>query len=280
MKYYHELVEVSHLQPAKILHQEFKPTTYMNQHWHDEIEIVIPIKGHFTGHVNGSKKFINTNDLLIINTKNIHTLSFENNHQNVEVITLLLDYQQILTYDTQANQHYFDHTINTQDKEKIIQTILEIDQTYLQKEKFFEVRLHMLLHQLYWQLFKFTYKEKDSKSKLLTSIEIPTTKQIIDYIENHYQEHISLAILSKHLGFSSVYISRLFKQTCHLNISEYIQRVRLNHAYDDLVNSNLSITNIALENGFPNVKSFINTFKQYYELTPLQYRNKLKKDNN
>ena len=74
-----------------------------------------------------------------------------------------------------------------------------------------------------------------------------------------------------------MYISRLFKQTCHLNISEYIQRVRLNHAYDDLVNSNLSITNIALENGFPNVKSFINTFKQYYELTPLQYRNKLKR---
>lgn len=279
MKYRHEFVEVSDLQPAKILHHEFNFNTQMKQHWHDEIEIVVPIKGHFYSHVNGIQQKINTNELLIVNTKNIHYLSFENNNTTVEIITLLLDYKQILAYDKQADLYYFDQDINQLQKEEIINTIIDIDTTYLQKEKFYEVKLHMLLHQLYWLLFKFTYKEKDHKTKQLTALHIPTINQIINYIDTHYHEPITLNILSKQIGFSSVYISRLFKQTCHLNISEYIEKVRIMHAYNDVVNTNISITDIAYDNGFPNVKSFINAFKHYYELTPLQYRNKLKNDN-
>lgn len=53
-----------------------------------------------------------------------------------------------------------------------------------------------------------------------------------------------------------------------------LQECRIQHARTDLVNTTDNITEIAYNNGFPNIKSFINHFKKYYHTTPKQYRKK------
>ena len=56
-----------------------------------------------------------------------------------------------------------------------------------------------------------------------------------------------------------------------INFKNYLVNVRLSSAYRDLINTDYSITHIALENGFPNLKSFITAFKRTYGETPYKY---------
>jgi AraC-like DNA-binding protein len=57
-------------------------------------------------------------------------------------------------------------------------------------------------------------------------------------------------------------------QTFH----SYLTNIRLYHAYRQLQEQDTTITQIALENGFANVKSFIEAFKKVYHVTPGRYR--------
>ncbi|MNI94463.1 Bifunctional transcriptional activator/DNA repair enzyme AdaA [compost metagenome] len=68
------------------------------------------------------------------------------------------------------------------------------------------------------------------------------------------------------------YFSRFFKKTTGETYHSYLTSIRLYHAHKDLLNRDASITDIALANGFANVKAFIEAFKKGYHATPAQYR--------
>lgn len=101
---------------------------------------------------------------------------------------------------------------------------------------------------------------------------LPIIKQIVTYIEQHYDDELSLTILANHFHFSEVYLSRMFKEKTGITLLSYINKIRLNHAYNDLMNTSLTINEIALNHGFKNVKAFNKIFKEYYHDIPSKYR--------
>lgn len=279
MKYRHEIVELTKEVPAKILHQRFYPSKMMKQHFHDEVEIVIPLNGYFISYCQGEKQTIDTYNIFCSNSSTIHYLEFPQEYpEGIEIITILLSYDILKEYCSNIENYSF---IINQDKIDIfIDIIKKIDMVFLQKDKFYQIELHTLLYQLCTLLLKYCLVEKQDNISYVNYL--PITKEVINYIDQHYQEEITLPILAKKLGFSSVYLSRYFKEACGQTITSYIQKVRLQHSYDDLVNTNISITEIALDNGFANVKSFIEIFKREYQITPAKYRTiqKLNNDKN
>lgn len=98
------------------------------------------------------------------------------------------------------------------------------------------------------------------------------TGLLLDYMHKHYQESITLNILSEKFHLSSAYISRLFKDGTGIGFKEYLNQIRLNNAVYLLLNTDKSLLDISVECGFPNNKSFIESFKQAYSQTPNQYR--------
>ena len=60
----------------------------MKPHWHDEIELIYCNQGSFELSVNGEKKFVNTKQLVLINSNSIHRLRFL--EDQTKIITLLL----------------------------------------------------------------------------------------------------------------------------------------------------------------------------------------------
>lgn len=268
MRYLHELVEHPKLVPAKILHQRFYPSKKMKQHYHEEIELVVPLNGYMTSWCNGESKKIIANQVCITNHNTIHYFTFPSMHpEGIEVITILLSYQalkecfeDIDNYDLEVNQQEF----------LLLEKILKIDSLYTSKSPFYKVSIHGLLYELYAILLTHCLVEKTISDIALPNASM--TQKITAYIAKQYSQPLSLQDIGNTLGFSPTYISRHFKESCGITISEYIRKVRLQHSYEDLLNTNLSITTIALENGFPNVKSFITAFKQMYQCTPLEYR--------
>jgi len=97
--------------------------------------------------------------------------------------------------------------------------------------------------------------------------------KINNYIQSNYNKAITLKDLSEYLFLSMSYLSRYFKKNYGMNFLEYLSSVRMHHAMEDLLFTDLNITRIAVENGFANSSVFSKKFKELYQVSPSQYRN-------
>ena len=97
-------------------------------------------------------------------------------------------------------------------------------------------------------------------------------ERMIDYINNHLQEDISLNDLAELCNLSPSYVSRLFKENLNIGFLEYLNTLRISRAKKLLKETKITIEQIGFQVGFRNVRSFMRTFKQYENMTPGQYR--------
>lgn len=100
-------------------------------------------------------------------------------------------------------------------------------------------------------------------------------RQIISYIESNYMQDIRLDDLSEATFLSPSYLSRLFKKLTGTNFKAYLEEVRLRHAVEDMRNTELTITAIAYNNGFPNVSALSNAIRKKYNMAPNEFRKSL-----
>ena len=99
--------------------------------------------------------------------------------------------------------------------------------------------------------------------------------QIMNYINEKFQTALTLEELAALVHFSPSYLSKLFHQTTGLTIKNYITIRRIEHARYLLINSELSIQEIAVNSGFPNVSHFNRVFRQQTGMSPLEFRHHL-----
>ncbi len=97
-------------------------------------------------------------------------------------------------------------------------------------------------------------------------------KNIIDYIETHIDEDLSLDKIANALNYSKFYISRVFTEETNCTIYKYIQGRRLTLAAQKLVETKQPIIEIAYEAHYDSQQAFTLAFKQLYECTPKIYR--------
>ena len=99
-------------------------------------------------------------------------------------------------------------------------------------------------------------------------------RQIHDYIERHLQEDVSLTRVGEHVYLHPVYLSRLYKKETGESLSSYISRARMEKAAGLLTSTNKKVADIAKEVGYQKTQYFIHIFKEYYNCTPQNFRNR------
>lgn len=102
-----------------------------------------------------------------------------------------------------------------------------------------------------------------------------TIRQLIGYMEENYREKISLEDLAQFSRYNRTYVSTLFKNTIGINFHEYLTRIRFQKALLELSSTSKSLTEIAIGNGFPDLRSFNARFRETLHRTPAQYRSQL-----
>lgn len=95
---------------------------------------------------------------------------------------------------------------------------------------------------------------------------------MIDYIERHLQEDLSLQQLAARFFLSREYVSRRFRQETGVTLSEYVERHRMEHATKLLANRTYKVADIAEMVGYTDEKYFSKVFKKHTGLSPQQYR--------
>ncbi|MFC4775659.1 response regulator [Paenibacillus sp. GCM10023252] len=96
--------------------------------------------------------------------------------------------------------------------------------------------------------------------------------EMVKYIDQHLEEDVSLQQLASRFFLSREYVSRRFKQETGQNLSEYVERLRVDKAKLLLGNPDLKITDIAAMVGYPDEKYFSKVFKKQTGFPPKHYR--------
>ena len=94
----------------------------------------------------------------------------------------------------------------------------------------------------------------------------------LNYVREHYRENISLDDVLKITSYSKSHFIRLFKKNVGMNLTDYINKYRIEKSCLDLIYTSKNVTEIATENGFNTVQYFSKTFKAYMKCTPKQYQ--------
>lgn len=103
--------------------------------------------------------------------------------------------------------------------------------------------------------------------------------KVQDYIEQHFGQPMSIEELSNAAGFSKYHFSRIFQSMLHESLAHYVNRIRMENALFLLVHrADKNITDIAYELGFTDSAVFSRAFKNYYDISPREYRKEYSKN--
>lgn len=95
---------------------------------------------------------------------------------------------------------------------------------------------------------------------------------IQQYIRDHLDEPLDREALAHLAGFSLPHFHRLFTAHVGESISAYVRRARLERAAQQLLNEEINITWLALDAGYETHSAFSKAFKQYFGVSPTEFR--------
>ena len=98
--------------------------------------------------------------------------------------------------------------------------------------------------------------------------------EAMKYINENYNNEITVKEVSKAINYSQSHFSYLFKCITASTFTEYLHNIRITKAIELLKNTNMRITDISYEVGFNNIQHFNRIFKQFTGVSPRGYRNR------
>ena len=96
------------------------------------------------------------------------------------------------------------------------------------------------------------------------------TKNLLIYLDNHYNENITLETLAKHFGYSKFYFSKICQKILNSSMTKYLNKLCILKFLED-DRSDATLTELASKHGFSSMRTFQRAFKKYVGITASEY---------
>jgi len=257
----------------KIIYRfRFQPNAIaFHPHWHDHLELLRIREGNLILTCANHRLTLHQDEVAVISSQMLHTGIAGPEGVMYDVIqvdfALLQNSTQIATTYLQPlwdGSFQFAPSTNNQEIVKRLDAIVEARRNPEQQHPM------QLLGALY-DLGGLLYKH----CGILDVLGLPIKNQlgpVITYINEHYTADISSAMLSQMFGHEEAYFCRKFKKHTGLTVMQYIQILRMEKARKLLVETELSVQDIAVACGFSDAAYFNKRFKALYRITPTKMR--------
>lgn len=270
--YTYENIEMDdHLPVHLFLHS----THQVPNHWHDSIEILFVLKGKLEIFTKDRYTELNEEDLFLINANEIHAIKAEENNL---VLALQVPVSYLLQIEPQIEKISFECNSATassdeeQSKFDELRTLLaEMMLLHNKRPQGYHLRIQSCLLNLTYLLMQ-GFCAQDQGPEKQEDKHRERLLRITSYVKENYNRAINIQQLALQEYLTVPYLSRFFKEYMGTSFTKYVNAVRLDKAVKDLTLTNFSITQIAHDHGFPNLKSFNAVFKEFYRQTPGEYR--------
>lgn len=246
-------------------------------HFHQDIEIIYVLDGELQINYEEESHHLNAEDFILINSKVRHEYFSED-----EVLfgSLFIDYT-MLTVIFGGEQPFFwcnSAEEKSESYEKMRYYIRQIFNLYQATEG----QAIALKNSIYYQLIylitsDFIVKKGMKQYDSLRGIQDERMNEIMSFIMSNYSEPITLQELAERLYLSNAYLSKYIKKNFGMSFLKLLNNIRLDHAVSDLLYSDKTILKVAMDNGFSNLASFNQVFKESYQITPAEYRTQMQK---
>lgn len=255
---------------------ERHPRYLMPYHWHKEYEIIRILKGYFTITIDGETCSANAGDLIFINQGLIHGGIPENCIYECIVFDLqfllmhgaaMTQYMTKLTGCSILIQSHF-----TRCDKDLFAIAAQLFEAVEKKAPAYELNTVGALYLFLGIIFQKNYYTAYTKTTRRNLKEANHIKPVLEYIENHYMEKISLEKMSRIAGISPKYFCRCFKIFFHMTASDYLNYKRVEQACYELTVLDKSVTEVGFDCGFHDTSYFIRIFKKYKGMTPNQLK--------
>lgn len=261
------------------------PRYHMPYHWHQEYEIIRILEGTLTLSLDSEEFTANAGDMFLIRDGVIHGGTPDRCVYECIVFNLRLlpahtdgcrSCFHVLSEHTRVVRSFFPSSL----QETMPCFFSCAEQLFSHASQTFPGRdwfLTGLLTQLFGSIFRYEAWEISSSQPA-----IPCRKQrmeqlrsVLQYIDTHYADEVSLDQLSAVAGMSPKYFCRFFDSIIHKTPIEYLNYYRIERACYELSLGEQSITEVGYNCGFHDTSYFIRIFKREKGVTPRTYQKEL-----
>ena len=269
MDYSHEIIIPNDDLPFKMFIFEGSQGGYIRQkHWHRSIEIFAVFDGEMEFYLNDERYPLHPGEFMLVNSNELHSIYAPKKNETLVIQIPLTTFER---YYTDDGFIYFSHSSRIQDEE-VMGVFEKMDRIYVEKKTGYEYKVQSLYYRLLYLLVSKYRKTHLDAEKVRANKKLNKLSTITDYIKQNYNKELSLESLARTFNYSPTYLSRMFRKYAQMSYKTYLDNLRLRHAYNDLVNTDLSIGMIAEKNGFAGSKAFARVFKEQYGVLPSEYR--------
>ena len=256
-----------------LLHVRFElqdaPAFVFPAHWHEYVEILYLIRGQFSAIVQATEYQLNEGDLIIINSGDLHMTR----SNTCTYLLLQISASQMRQYLPNFDTMRFDTIIPCSEQPAPLRALLsEMNEIRQNPSDSYQLLFTSRLYEFLYHLCRSYSHQIPSASLTGSQRDLQRVTHVMNWVKVHYPEPLSLETAADSLALSKEYFCRLFKKYTGQTFLEYLNDVRTMHLYEDLQNSDETITVLMEKNGLSNYKIFMRTFKKLYGSTPQKMR--------
>ena len=258
-------------------------------HYHNELEILLILKGKTNCKIHNVHYSLKKGDVLIVDTKDMHRIF--GSTPDIIMLDMYVDlefYNDLypdIDYMIFACEDYSKtSTLKYQDLQKKVSVlkhhIAKAALAYIREKENASLPMDCINDLIFTLVNQFQgFFIEDNKFKAdrggQSDIDFSRLYKIIKYIYLNYDKRITLEDLADIVYLSPYYISHLIKNTSGLSFQNFLNYVRLEYAEKLLVEDRLTLTQISESCGFSSLPYFNKCFRAWYNMTPAQYRKQL-----
>ena len=268
--------------PIRLFHTDLDALPgHVNQwHWHDELQFLLCTSGKICVTVEKDSFFLSAGDALFINADLLHTTRACED-TSAAYATLNIDLQLLTSFPGSRIEQLYLQPFRTDRsltsvtlssdilwQKDILSHIHQIIQHLQDQPPACELLVCAELYNI-WALLICHARSSSQTPALLHHHEI---KQVLQYLHLNYAAPLSLDTLALAVNHNKSSLCRLFKQDLHCTITAYLTAYRLAKSQELLLQTDLSVTDIAYACGFQDTSYYIRRFREAMHCTPLQWR--------
>lgn len=284
MEFQHELIIPNEGLPFKIFLFEGERGNYIREkHWHTSIEIFAVLEGELLFYINNKKYPLHAGELLIVNANEIHSVNALKENKTAVIQIPLRQFENYFTAQQfirfEGGIHRETDSENPSDR-RLISLVQRLYNVYTERRNGYDFRTISLYYELlYLMVTQYRVTEVEEK-ELRHNRHLSSLSRITTYMREHYREDLKLSDLAETFGYSDAYLSRMFREYAKVNFKTYLQDIRMAYACRDLLNTDHTIGQIAMDNGFCSSRGFAKDFKKRYGILPSQIERRGKSEKN
>lgn len=259
--------------PIKISRVEcHEPGPILKKHWHEEFMIFYIEKGTAVIHCNSQTLPVKAGDLVVINPNDIHYVESRCTHliesSIIIDLTFLLSYKKDICqtkYIAPLLENYIRFENKLENDEELVRQVKNLIEEYEQKKIGYELVIKAEIYRIFASLMR---RHTVSVAEEVKNKQHHQLRSLLEYIDKHYQQKITLKELAAIANVSPQHLCRLFKNIAGMPPIDYINYLRINEARRLLQQRHLKVGEVARIVGFSDSNYFSRLFKKYNHISP------------